>query len=133
MRPVLIAYASTMGSTQEIASAIGDRLASRGFQVEVVTPATWPALGASMPSSSAAPPTSANGTNTRIAYLKRQATDLALPAPTWLFQSGRGGPPPPPRAVRRLCRTIGLAEPTTFSGNLDPDGAESRKLKTRRV
>ena len=52
-------------------------------------------------------------------YLRREATDLAL-RPTWLFQ-GRGGPP---RAVRRLCRTIGLAEPTTFSGNLDPDGAK---------
>ena len=39
MKPVLIAYASRMGSTQEIASAIGDQLVSRGFEVEVVTAA----------------------------------------------------------------------------------------------
>ena len=131
MKTVLIAYASRMGSTQEIASAIGDRLADRGFAVEVVPAAD--AAGArdfdAVLLGSAV--YLGRWEKEAISYLKREATALGE-RPTWLFQSGPSGPASEarrtgtPRVVKRLCRSIGLAEPTTFGGNLDPARAKGR-------
>ncbi len=124
MTMVLVAYASRMGSTQEIATAIGDRFTSRGFEVHVAAAADAPnartfdavVLGSAL--------YLGRWERDAVDYLKRQGPDLAN-RPTWLFQSGPSGPPaegrptPTPYAVRRLCAKIGLANPTTFGGNLD--------------
>lgn len=124
MKTVLVAYASRMGSTQEIAAAIGDQLTTRGFDVEVAAAETTPSarsfdaviLGSAL--------YMGRWERDAVDYLKRQAPDLT-DRPTWLFQSGPSGPPaegkptPTPGAVRRLCDKIGLAAPTTFGGNLD--------------
>ena len=130
MKTVLVAYASRMGSTQEIAAAIGDQLTSRGFEVEVVAAAeTAPnarifdavVLGSAL--------YMGRWDRDAVDYLKRHGPDLA-DRPTWLFQSGPSGPPAgvgPPRrqrAVQRLCDKIGLAAPTTFGGNLDHSRAK---------
>ena len=129
MTTVLVAYASRMGSTREIAAAIGAQLTSRGFDVEVVVAdATLPArsfdaviLGSAL--------YMGRWEKGAIKFLRRQAPDLAN-RPTWLFQSGPSGPPEgvrptaTPRAVRLVCEKVGLAAPTTFGGNLDPARAK---------
>ena len=129
MTTVLVVYASRMGSTREIAEAIGAQLSSRGFPVAVAAAAD------------AAPARSFDAVILGSAvymgrwdfdaldYLRRQSDDLS-DRPTWLFQSGPTGPAKEnarthtPRAVRRLCHQIGLAEPMTFAGNLDHSRAK---------
>ena len=131
MKPVLVAYASRMGSTEEIAAVIGDRLVSRGFAVDVVSAADAAPAGGFDAVLLGSAVYMGQWDKHALDYLRREATDLAL-RPTWLFQSGPAGPAAenghtgPPRAVRRLCRTIGLAEPTTFGGNLDPARAPGK-------
>jgi menaquinone-dependent protoporphyrinogen oxidase len=129
MKTVLVAYASRMGSTQEIATAIGDQLTGRGFDVQVVAAAAAPnarifdavVLGSAL--------YTGRWDRDAVDYLRRNAPDLA-DRPTWLFQSGPSGPPtairatPTPRAVRRWADKIGLAAPTTFGGNLDRSRAK---------
>jgi menaquinone-dependent protoporphyrinogen oxidase len=131
MNTVLVAYASRMGSTQEIAEAIGDQLTSRGFEVEVTAAVVAPSarlyeaviLGSAL--------YMGHWEFDAVDYLKRSGSDL-VDRPTWLFQSGPSGPPgesrptPTPRAVRRLCHKFGLAAPMTFGGNLDRDRAKGR-------
>ena len=131
MKTVLVAYASRMGSTQEIAAAIGDQLTSRGFEVEVVAAADAAnarafdvvILGSAL--------YMGHWERAAVDYLKRQGPDLT-DRPTWLFQSGPSGPAaenrptPTPRAVRRLCHKIGLTAPTTFGGNIDHDRSKGR-------
>jgi len=130
MKTVLVAYASRMGSTQEIATAVGDQLTSRGFEVKVVAAAAAAnarifdavVLGSAL--------YLGRWDRDAVDYLRRNGPDLG-DRPTWLFQSGPSGPPdegrptPTPRAVRRLCHEIGLAAPTTFGGNLDRSRARS--------
>jgi menaquinone-dependent protoporphyrinogen oxidase len=113
-----------MGSTREIAEAIGEQLSSRGFEVAV----TAAADSAHARSFDAVVLGSAvymgRWDSDAVDYLRRQSEDL-IDRPTWLFQSGPTGPAKEnsrshtPRAVRRLCRRIGFAEPMTFAGNLD--------------
>jgi menaquinone-dependent protoporphyrinogen oxidase len=130
MKTVLVAYASRMGSTQEIAAVIGDQLTGRGFDVQVGAAAAAPnarivdavVLGSALY-------TGRRWDRDAVDYLRRNAPDLA-DRPTWLFQSGPSGPPtgvrdtPTPRAVRRWADKIGLAAPTTFGGNLDHSRAK---------
>jgi menaquinone-dependent protoporphyrinogen oxidase len=131
MKTVLVAYASRMGSTQEIAEAIGDQLTGHGFEVEVTAAVAAPdarLFGAVILGSALY---MGHWESDAVDYLKRQGSDLA-DRPTWLFQSGPSGPPGEsrptsvPGVVRRLCHKIGLAAPTTFGGNLDHDRAKGR-------
>jgi menaquinone-dependent protoporphyrinogen oxidase len=129
MTSVLVVYASRMGSTREIAEAIGAQLTSRGFPVAV----TAAADAAHARSFDAVVLGSAvylgRWDFDAVDYLKRQSDDL-IGRPTWLFQSGPTGPATErsptatPRAVRHLCQQIGLAEPVTFAGNLDHSRAK---------
>ena len=129
MTSVLVVYASRMGSTREIAEAIGAQLSSRGFPVAV----TAAADAAHARSFDAVILGSAvylgRWDFDAVDYLRRQSDDL-IGRPTWLFQSGPTGPAKEtprshtPRAVRRLCHQIGLAEPVTFAGNLDHSRAK---------
>ena len=131
MKTVLVVYASRMGSTQEIAVAVGEHLTSRGFEVTVAAAADAAearlfdavVLGSAI--------YMGHWDKDAVDYLKSQGPDLGV-RPTWLFQSGPAGPPdqahptPTPPAVRRLCHKIGLQAPTTFGGNLDHSRATTR-------
>jgi menaquinone-dependent protoporphyrinogen oxidase len=136
MKKVLVVFASRMGSTGEIAATIGKQLTSRGFEVDV-RPA-WQAHDAR--NYDAVIVGSAiylrHWDRQALEYLQAQAPDLAE-RPTWLFQSGPCGPATEiahtdaPRAVVKFCQEIGIAEPTTFGGNLDP--AKANGLLARLV
>ncbi|MFC7619422.1 flavodoxin domain-containing protein [Microlunatus sp. GCM10028923] len=123
MSRVLITYASRMGSTAEIARALGDQLIRRGvdavvlptdrvrsltgFDAVVVGSAVY--LRRWLPEA--------------LHWLKANAPELAE-RPTWLFQSGPCGADSPdpdrvPRAVDRLAFAIGAEPPVTFGGRLD--------------
>jgi menaquinone-dependent protoporphyrinogen oxidase len=130
MESVLIAYASQMGSTREIASAIGQQLTSRGFQVEVHSTTTAHDAHKYDAVIVGSAVYLGHWDKHAIAYLKSQAPDLAE-RPTWLFQSGPCGPDADthntgtPHAVATLCQEIGVASPMTFGGNLDHSRARS--------
>jgi menaquinone-dependent protoporphyrinogen oxidase len=125
---VLVAYASRMGSTKEIAEEVGAELRSRGLDVDV------------LPCSSGPGPDSYDAViigsaiylrrwdRAASSYLKQYAP--ALPErSTWLFQSGPCGDGAateqldPPRAVAKQMKKHGLPKPRTFGGRLDVEHA----------
>jgi menaquinone-dependent protoporphyrinogen oxidase len=132
---VLVAYSSKMGSTAEIAEAIGEELRRSGAEVDVSDART------------AAPPLeydavvlgsavyAARWLKPARRYLKQNRNQLAH-RPTWLFQSGPVG-----RSGDQTSRTeasgkvvtiageIGIEPPVVFGGNLDPARAKSRIAK----
>jgi menaquinone-dependent protoporphyrinogen oxidase len=127
-RRVLVAYASRMGSTKEIAERVGAELMARGLDVDV------------LPCSSDPKPDSYDAViigsaiyirrwdRAARSYLKQYAPILAGRS-TWLFQSGPCGPGAeteqldPPKAVARQMRKHGLPRPRTFGGRLDVEHA----------
>ena len=122
---VLVAYSSRTGATAEIASAIGEQLTHRGYQVDVRGTASAP--DARLYSAVIVGSALHLGQWDReaVAYLKHQAADLSE-RPTWLFQTGPCEPasasaqPAVPHAVQKLCFGIGIDDPITFGGSLDP-------------
>ena len=124
-KSVLVAYSSRTGATAEIASAIGEQLTHRGYQVDVRGTANAPdaRLYSAVIVGSALH--LGHWDRDAVAYLKHQAADLSE-RPTWLFQTGQrepasdGARPSIPHAVQKLCFGIGIDEPVTFGGNLDP-------------
>jgi menaquinone-dependent protoporphyrinogen oxidase len=125
---VLVTYASKMGSTQEIAEAIGRELETFGIDVVVAPCADNPS------------PESFDGViigsaiytrrwvKAATQYLKRHADELDN-RNTWLFHSGPCGEGArdehvqAPRAVKRVIARHGLSAPVTFGGRLDVDHA----------
>ena len=91
MKPVLIAYASRLGSTQEIAWAIGDQLAGRGFDVEVTSAADAARARGFAAVLLGSAVYMGQWDKRAVDYLRRGATELAQRS-TWLFQNGPGGP-----------------------------------------
>ena len=130
MKNVLVVYASRMGSTAEIASAVGDQLTRRGYAVDVHSTAA--ALDARLYDAVivGSPLYLRRWHRDALGYLHAQAPDLAE-RPTWLFQSGPCGPGagtepvPTPHAVAQLCADIGIEHPVTFGGNLDKSRAKT--------
>ena len=130
MPKVLIVYASRMGSTAEIASAIGDQLTRRGYEVDVHTAAA--ALDARLYDAVivGSPLYLRRWHRDALGYLQAQAPDLAE-RPTWLFQSGPCGhgarmeQVSTPHAVAQFCADIGIDPPVTFGGNLDKSRAKT--------
>lgn len=132
MSKVLVAYASDMGSTREIAEAIADELRQTDHTV-ILTPCATAAdvdgfdavvLGSALYARRWMPEAAT--------YLARQAKYLTS-RPTFLFQSGPCGeglpgviPAPAPRAVRRILRRFDLPDPVTFAGRLDPTRTHGR-------
>jgi menaquinone-dependent protoporphyrinogen oxidase len=128
MGPVLVAYASRMGATEEIAEAIGGRLKLAGLSVDVLPCARRPTV--------------ANYDAVVVGsaiYLQRwekaakrlledQAGDL-VSRPVWLFQSGPCGEGARTeqievqRKVAKLAARIGCAPPVTFGGRLTRESA----------
>jgi menaquinone-dependent protoporphyrinogen oxidase len=121
---ILVAYASQMGSTAEIAQRVGQQLREAGHDVDVSRCAdaseasNYDAvlIGSAL--------YMGRWDKTALRYLKAQSDQLAQ-HPTWLFQSGPCGEGfelehvDTPRAVRTLSGRIGLAPPVTFGGRLD--------------
>ena len=125
---VLVAYASRMGSTKEIAEEVGTELRTRGLEVDVLPCSTDP-----KPESYDAVIIGSaiyirHWDRAASSYLKQYATALAG-RPTWLFQSGPCGEDAateqldPPRAVAKQMRKHGLPRPRTFGGRLDVEHA----------
>lgn len=124
MSRILIAHASQMGSTAEIAEAIAGELRQAGFDVDVADcdhahdAVHYDAviIGSAV--------YVGRWRRSATDYLKHQAPDLAE-RPTWLFQSGPCGEGAQhetiktPHHVRKLAFQIGLALPVTFGGRLD--------------
>lgn len=120
---VLVAYATRGGSTREIAEAVADELRQTDHLVTIAACDTAPdaddfdavVIGSALYTGRWLP--------AATRYLRRQSRALAG-RPTLLFQSGPCGPDlgsaPVPRAIGVLTRRLGLAEPTTFHGRLDP-------------
>jgi menaquinone-dependent protoporphyrinogen oxidase len=123
MRDVLVAYASKMGSTKEIAEAIGARLTERGFDVAVrdagsvesVTEYTAVVLGSAVYMGRWRPEA--------VRFVRRHASALAARR-TWLFESGwvgkRPEPPVASSGARKRAHDIGAPTPILFPGRLDP-------------
>jgi menaquinone-dependent protoporphyrinogen oxidase len=124
MTGVLVAYATKMGSTKDIAEAIGEELKRRGLHAEVhnvrevvVAPEFYDAvvLGSAVYATRWRPEA------TR--FVNRHATTLAT-RPVWLFESGWIGKRPNPLVAtpggRRRAARISAAPPTVFGGRIDP-------------
>lgn len=124
MTRILVAYASKMGATREIAEAISDELRNRGLSVDLrdmrqtISLNDYDAvvLGSAVYSSRWRPEA------TR--FVRHHADGLASRA-VWLFESGWIGPKPDhPRVTdggRRRSRQIAAAPPVVFGGRLDPE------------
>ena len=131
---VLVAYSSKMGSTAEIAEAIGDELRKSGAEVDVsdartaLPPLEYDAvvLGSGVYAGRWLKPARR--------YLKQNRRQLAG-RPTWLFQSGpigRGDQTARTEAsgkVISIANELGIEPPVVFGGNLDPARAKGRIAK----
>jgi len=131
MTKVLVAYATRMGSTAEIAEVVGRVLRASGLRVtvrpceEVDTVDDYDAvvLGSAMYVQ--------HWLHDAVDFLRRHGKQLGA-RPTWLFQSGPCGADAAhrdvatPRQVVRLVGRFGLRRPITFGGRLDPDLAPDR-------
>jgi len=125
---VLVTYASRMGSTQEIAEAIGYELETVGIDVIVapcadnVSPEGFDGviIGSAI--------YTRRWVKAATKYLKRHAHELDR-RKTWLFHSGpcgegaRDEEVQAPKAVQRVIAPLGLSAPVTFGGRLDVDHA----------
>ena len=125
---VLVTYASKMGSTKEIAEAIGRHLETSGMQVSAapckdrVSPEGFDAviIGSAI--------YTRRWMKSATRYLKRYADRLDSDR-TWLFHSGPCGEGAydeqvrTPKAIERVIGPLGLRAPVTFGGRLDPEHA----------
>ncbi|GLY49866.1 flavodoxin domain-containing protein [Lentzea sp. NBRC 102530] len=126
MAEILVAYATKMTGTKEIAEAIGARIRTASHEVtvldaaEVQTVAPYKAvvLGSALYAGRWRPEA--------VKLLKRNA-DLLAKRPVWLFHSGPLGhevaPQNAPKKVRELAARIGADEPKTFGGRISPQTA----------
>jgi len=121
---VLVAHASRMGSTAEIAQHIAAQLSGAGHDVDTSPCAQAPGAEGYDAVLVGSALYIGRWDKSALRYLSAQATQLTG-RPTWLFQSGPCGEGweaedvATPRAVRRLSRQIGLAPPMTFGGRLE--------------
>lgn len=124
MTRVLVAYASKMGSTKDIAEAIGEELQERGLRVEVrnVREADSPDYYDAIVLGSAV--YAARWRPEATAYVRQHAAELAG-HPVWLFESGWVGKRPekitPTPGGRKRATRVGAEPPTVFGGKLDPN------------
>lgn len=124
MTRVLVAYASKMGATKEIADAIGGRLTERGFATDVRPAETIGSVDGydAVVVGSAVYVTRWRPAATR--FVRRFRHQLAA-REVWLFESGWVGTRPsalvPTPGARRRARQLGTPPPAVFGGRLDPD------------
>ena len=125
---MLVAYASRMDSTKEIAEEVGAQLRAHGLYVDVLPCSSDPQpdgydaviIGSAL--------YIRHWEKAASSYLKQYAPVLSG-RPIWLFQSGPCGEGAeseqldPPKAVARQMREHGLPRPRTFGGRLDVEHA----------
>lgn len=123
MTDVLVAYATKMGSTKEIAEAIGTRLTERGLRVTVTDAGS---VGSVDGYDTVVLGSAVYATRWRpeaVRFVRRHTTALTERR-TWLFESGWVGKPPErltaTPGARRRARRVGAPTPTVFPGRLDP-------------
>lgn len=131
MTTVLVAYASRMGSTAEIAETIGQVLRESGLRVRVVPCAEVESVDDDDAAVVGSALYADRWMHDAVAFLRRFSEQLAE-RPTWLFQSGPCGDDATtqqvdtPRQVARLVARYGLRPPVTFGGRLHPSAAWDR-------
>lgn len=89
MEKILVVYAMRMGSSAEIAQAIGQQLSSRGFEVDVRPTTGAPDARTYEAIVVGSAVYTGHWDKDAVQYLQDQAPILAG-RPTWLFQSGTG-------------------------------------------
>lgn len=127
-RKVLVAYASKMGATAEIAEGIGAEIRQHGHVVEVcevkqirsVDEYDAVVVGSAI--------YAGRWRSEAVRFLSKHA-DALHDRQVWLFHSGPVGPHADqpqamPRKVRQLADRIGAGPATTFAGRLDPETAK---------
>lgn len=121
MTDVLVAYATKMGSTKEIAEAIGERLRAAGHEVTVLDAARVSSVEHHSALVLGSALYAGRWRREAVKLLKRNQK-LLVDRPTWLFHSGPLGkdlaPQRAPRKVREIAARIGSDEPVTFGGRL---------------
>ena len=131
MTRVLVAYASKMGGTREIAETIARELSHAGMYVTLRDAAEVTALddfdaaviGSALYQNRWRP----DAVDLLRLLAHRAETGRAIP--TWLFHSGPCGPDaatprtPAPKKVQEYARVVGAAPVVTFGGRLQPDTA----------
>jgi menaquinone-dependent protoporphyrinogen oxidase len=123
---VLVAYASKMGGTKEIAVEIAAELAAAGLNVRTQDAAEVRSLDGYDAAVVGSAIYTSRWRPAAIALLKQLAerNEELRPMPTWLFQSGPCGenadaPVPTPKKVEKYVSRIGAAPPVTFGGRLE--------------
>jgi menaquinone-dependent protoporphyrinogen oxidase len=123
---VLVACASRMGSTAEIADAIADRLRSAGLEVDRTSVGDVPSLDSYRAVVLGSAVYSGRWRREAITFLRRFAAELS-DRQVWLFQSGplddsaeRRDIDVPAR-IRTLASRVGIHGHTTFGGRIDPE------------
>jgi menaquinone-dependent protoporphyrinogen oxidase len=123
---VLVACASKMGSTAEIADAVADRLRGAGFDVERMPAESVRSVeeyGAVVLGSAVY---AGRWRQEALTFLRRFEAELA-DRPVWLFQSGPLDDSAErhelelPKRVRFLADGIGIHGSMTFGGRIDPE------------
>ena len=128
---ILVAHASRMGSTAEIAQRVADQLSEAGNDVDVSPCADAADAGGYAAVIVGSALYLGRWEKSALSYLKVHAAQLRE-RPTWLFQSGPCGAGSDvrttgtPRAVTRLTKLIGVAPPVTFGGRLERSRARTR-------
>ena len=128
MTNVLVAYATKMGATREIAEAIARRLRAAGIDVSVREAAAVENLEGMDAAVIGSALYASRWRPEAVALLSRIAQrDTA--APTWLFQSGPCNHDtdltavPVPKKIQQLAARLGAAPPVTFGGRIESDTA----------
>lgn len=124
MTRVLVAYASKMGSTREIALAVGAELRGRGLLVDVSNVVEVTSLEGYDAVVLGSAVYMGRWRPEAVRFLKRYGTELAGRS-VWLFESGWVGKRPDAlvattRARRAAERAGAAAAPAVFGGRLDP-------------
>ena len=132
MTTVLVAYASKMGSTQEIAEVIGVELARAGLDVQVRDACDVTTVHGydAVIVGSAIYNTRWRSDAVRVVGLIVDKSEDVGSSPTWLFHSGPCGDAAAehdvvaPKRVRQAAHQLGIAPPVTFGGRLEPATAK---------
>lgn len=137
MTRVLVAYATKMGSTKEIAEAIGDRLSERGCPAEVRSAETVDSVDGYDAVIVGSAVYAGRWRPEAVRFVRRHRDRLAARR-VWVFESGWLGKRPSTltasRGARRRASRIGAPEPLVFGGRLDPGlatGFMDRMLASR--
>ena len=135
MTSVLVAYATKMAGTRDIATAIGEQLTAAGMSATVsdahdVT--TLDEFDAAVVGSALY----AGRWRPEAVTLLTKYAKSGQQIPIWLFQSGPCGADaadevPVPRRVQHVADAIGARKPVTFGGRLEP--ATARGFLARRM